>query len=71
MQFEARPNSFTQVIDTRWNKVSKASGYEIRIRQCYNGNWTDWTYRRTSANHVKLYGLDGEENLQRSCIMEK
>lgn len=63
MQFEARPNTFTQVIDTRWNKVSKASGYEIRIRQCYNGKWTDWTYRRTSANHVKLYGLDGGRKL--------
>lgn len=63
MQFEASPNSFTQVIDTRWNKVSKASGYEIRIRQCYNGNWTNWTYRRTSANHVKLYGLDGGRKL--------
>jgi hypothetical protein len=63
MQFEASSNSFTQAIDTRWNKVSKASGYEIRIKQCYNGNWTDWTYRRTSANHVKLYGLDGGRKL--------
>ena len=64
MQFEAiRLNSFTQMIDTRWNKVSKASGYEIRIRQCYNGNWTDWTYRRTSANHVRIYGLDGGRKL--------
>ena len=63
MQLEASSNSFTQAIDTRWNKVSKASGYEIRIKQCYNGNWTDWTYRRTSANHVKLYGLDGGRKL--------
>ena len=63
MQLTAWLNSFTQVIDTRWNKVSKASGYEIRMKQCYNGNWTDWTYRRTSANHVKLYGLDGGRKL--------
>lgn len=63
MQLTAWLNSFTQVIETRWNKVSKASGYEIRMKQCYNGNWTDWTYRRTSANHVKLYGLDGGRKL--------
>lgn len=60
MQFHAtRLNSFTQMIDMRWNKVSKASGYEIRIKQYYNSKWTNWTYRRTTANHVKLYGLDG------------
>lgn len=51
------------MIDVRWNKVSKAGGYEIRIKQCYNGNWTDWTYRRTSANHVKIYGWDGARKL--------
>lgn len=60
MAFQAtRLNSFTQMIDMRWNKVSKASGYEIRIKQYYNSKWTNWTYRRTTANHVKLYGLDG------------
>lgn len=60
MQFQAtRLNSFTQMIDMRWNKVSKTSGYEIRIKQYYNSKWTNWTYRRTTANHVKLYGLDG------------
>lgn len=60
MAFQAtRLNSFAQMIDMRWNKVSKASGYEIRIKQYYNGKWTNWTYRRTTANHVKLYGLDG------------
>lgn len=63
MQVTARMNSFSQMIDARWNKVSKASGYEIRIKQCYNGNWTDWTYRRTSANHVKIYGWDGARQL--------
>lgn len=47
------------MIDVRWNKVSKVSGYEIRIKQCYKGNWTDWTYRRTSANHIRIYGWDG------------
>lgn len=52
-------NSFTQMIDMRWNKVSKASGYEIRIKQYYNKKWTDWTYRRTTANHVRLYGMKG------------
>lgn len=66
MQFHAAPcNSFTQMVDTRWNKVSKASGYEIRIKQSYNGNWTDWTYRRTTANRVKIYGLDGARELTR------
>lgn len=60
MQFHAtRLNSFTQMIDMRWNKVSKASGYEIRIKQYYNRKWTNWTYRRTTANHVKLYGMKG------------
>lgn len=60
MAFQAtRLNSFTQMIDMRWNKVSKASGYEIRIKQYYNNKWTNWTYRRTTANHVKLYGVDG------------
>lgn len=63
MQVIARMNSFSQMIDVRWNKVLKASGYEIRIKQCYNGNWTDWTYRRTSANHVKIYGWDGARQL--------
>lgn len=63
MQVTAWMNSFSQMIDARWNKVSKASGYEIRIKQCYNGNWTDWTYRRTSANHVKIYGWDGARTL--------
>ena len=63
MQVTARMNSFSQMIDVRWNKVSKAGGYEIRIKQCYNGNWTDWTYRRTSANHVKIYGWDGARKL--------
>ena len=33
------------------------------MKQCYNGNWTDWKYRRTSANHVKLYGVDGGRKL--------
>lgn len=55
----ARANSYSQMIDMRWNKVSNASGYEIRIKQYYNSKWTNWTYRRTTANHVKLYGLDG------------
>ena len=59
MQVTAWMNSFSQMIDVRWNKVSKASGYEIRIKQCYNGNWTDRTYRRTSANHIRIYGWDG------------
>lgn len=60
MQFQASgKNSFTQMIDMRWNKVSKASGYEIRIKQYYNSKWTNWTYRRTTANHVKLYGTKG------------
>lgn len=66
MQFHAAPcNSFTQMVDTRWNKVSKATGYEIRIKQNYNGNWTDWTYRRIAANRVKIYGLDGARKLTR------
>lgn len=60
MQFQGnRLNAFSQMIDMRWNKVSNASGYEIRIKQYYNSKWTNWTYRRTTANHVKLYGLDG------------
>lgn len=59
MQVTAWMNSFSQMIDVRWNKVSKVSGYEIRIKQCYKGNWTDWTYRRTSANHIRIYGWDG------------
>lgn len=63
MQVTAWMNSFSQMIDVRWNKVSKASGYEIRIKQCYNGNWTDWTYRRTSANHIRIYGWDGARTL--------
>ena len=63
MQVTARMNSFSQMIDVRWNKVSNVIGYEIRIKQCYNGNWTNWTYRRTSANHVKIYGWDGARKL--------
>ena len=63
MQVTAWMNSFSQMIDVRWNKVSKTSGYEIRIKQCYNGNWTDWTYRRTSANHIRIYGWDGARTL--------
>jgi len=63
MQVTAWMNSFSQMIDVRWNKVSKASGYEIRIKQCYNGNWTDWTYRRISANHIRIYGWDGARTL--------
>lgn len=60
MAFQAGSiNSFSQMIDMRWNKVSKVSGYEIRIKQYYNKKWTDWTYRRTTANHVKIFGLDG------------
>lgn len=59
MQVTAWMNSFSQMIDVRWNKVSKVSGYEIRIKQCYKGNWTDRTYRRTSANHIRIYGWDG------------
>lgn len=63
MQVTARMNSFSQMIDVRWNKVSNVIGYEIRIKQCYNGNWTNWTYRRTSANHIKIYGWDGARKL--------
>lgn len=63
MQVTAWMNSFSQMIDVRWNKVSKVSGYEIRIKQCYKGNWTDWTYRRTSANHIRIYGWDGARTL--------
>lgn len=63
MQVTAWMNSFSQMIDVRWNKVSKASGYEIRIKQCYNGNWTDWTYRKISANHIRIYGWDGARTL--------
>lgn len=64
MQFQASSkNSFTQMIDMRWNKVAKASGYEIRIKQYYNSKWTNWTYRRTTANHVKLYGLSGGRHI--------
>ena len=54
MQVTAWMNSFSQMIDVRWNKVSKASGYEIRIKQCYNGNWTDWTYRRTLCTYFLI-----------------
>lgn len=64
MQFQPIcKNSFTQMIDMRWNKVAKASGYELRIKQYYNNKWIDWTYRRTTANHVKLYGMNGGRHL--------
>lgn len=52
-------NSFSRIIETNWSKIKGATGYEIRINQNYNGNWTGWTYRRTSANNVKIMGLQG------------
>lgn len=52
-------NSFSRIIETNWSKIKGATGYEVRLNQNYNGNWTGWTYRRTSANNVKIMGLQG------------
>lgn len=52
-------NSFSRIIETNWKSVKSATGYEIRINQNYNGNWTGWTYRRTSANNIKILSLNG------------
>lgn len=52
-------NSFSRIIETNWKSVKGATGYEIRLNQNYNGNWTGWTYRRTSANNVKIMSLVG------------
>lgn len=61
MQYEGSGtlNSFSRIIETNWSKIKGATGYEIRINQNYNGNWTGWTYRRTSANNVKIMSLVG------------
>lgn len=52
-------NSFSRIIETNWSKIKGATGYEVRLNQNYNGNWTGWTYRRTSASNVKIMGLQG------------
>lgn len=46
----------TITIKLSWNKVSRATGYEVRAKQTYAGKTDEcWRYVRTKSNNVNLY----------------